>query len=113
MNIDMFYSLFSRADAKAAIVAKVRKIPLGRLMLCWTPGGEVMAVEWPDRAGVAAHLFRSDLACCQDWHELEHHERVVKLWTVVGQIICRDGVDPAKVRRALVACTDVPLELVA
>lgn len=88
-------------------------IPLGDLMLCWTPGGDVMAVRWPDRRGVANHLHRSALACCEGWATMEDHERQDKIWVTVAQITCRDGVAVHKVRRELARCSGIVMEQLA
>lgn len=82
------------------------EIPLLGLMLCWTPGEHVMAVLHPDVDDRGFHLPCSDLACMAGWAEMSHHDRMDRLYRVIGQIIVRDRVPLEAVRRALSYCPE-------
>lgn len=82
------------------------EIPLEHLMLCWTPGVHVMAVLHPDYDDRGALLDRSDLACSNGWAAMNDMGRMDKLHQVLGEIVVRDNVPLADVRRALSYCPE-------
>jgi|EndMetStandDraft_5_1072996.scaffolds.fasta_scaffold00195_24 hypothetical protein len=118
MDIKADIEDFSSPSANVAKAAKVGpggprwpsashwQIPLQHLMLCWTPGVHVMAVLHPDRDDRWALLDRSDLACSDGWAAMDDVERLDKLCQVLGQIVVRDNVPVADVRRALSYCPE-------
>jgi len=84
---------------------------LENLMLVWNvgaAGSSVRIVEHPDSSGQAAKFDRAALACDQGWRGASEAERIERIWSVIGQMVVRDGVPVADVMAALEEVEDFP-----